>query len=544
MRNRLLSLAFPALAAGLLALQGCGPERTTGITTIGNTVAGVVVDDKGTLVANAEVRLIDPAYNPANDAAENGYTVVRTDAQGHFTIAKLKPGEYNLEVTKEGLAAFRKGIMLTKERLEDTLPKVELYKPGAITIVFGRSPVKLGGHFYMPGTTRHRPIDAAAQRIGSLTLPYVAKGHYASVFYQDPQDSTGTEVLAPRTLDIEPEDTVIMIPNADWAEVRKVTINTSATGANVATDVIDYPVLVRLTTPAFDFSKVRKDGADMRFLRPNGTVLPFYVSRYDSAEGAAEVWVKLDTVYGNSRTQSFYIFAGNPDSASMSDVKSVFPSYTGYAGLWHFDDAASLADAVGGNTAINHGAEGVDGVIGKAVRFRGSAWIDVPAKAFTGIARKLSISFWQKSGDTLQNQPGDIFGGMDASGEVVLRMHDPFGDTTVYWSAGGLDAAPLDRVEKKADAEAQNRSRWNYWALTKDADKGEMKIYLNGKVWASATGKTASIGPVQSFILSFSGTDAYAIDEFRVSRSVGTDDRIKLSYEVQKAGSVAIVIGK
>jgi hypothetical protein len=193
---------------------------------------------------------------------------------------------------------------------------------------------------------------------------------------------------------------------------------------------------------------------------------------------------------------------------------------------------------VGGNTAINHGAEGVDGIIGRAMRFRGAAWVDIPAKAFTGISKKISISFWQKSGDTLQNQPGDIFGAQDSSGNVVLRMHDPFGDTLVYWSAGG------DRVEKKTDAEAKSRTGWNFWSLTKDADKGEMKIYLNGKVWASATGKTAAIGLIQSFVLSFAGTDSYALDEFRISRSSGSDDRVKLSYETQRQGSTTVVIGK
>jgi hypothetical protein len=544
MKNLPQTSSLLAVASAMLLLSGCGPDRVSGITTIGNTVAGTVVDEKGTLVANAEVRLIDPAYNPSNDAAETGYTVVRTDAQGRFSIPKLVPGEYNLEVAKEGLAAYRKGIKLTKEKPEDTVPRVELQKPGAITVVFGRASVGLGGHFFMPGTTRHRRIDADAQRIGSLTLPYVAAGHYESVHYQAQEETTGSEVLAPRTLDIVPEDTVIMVPNANWAFVRKVTLNTTAAGANTAVDVIDYPVLVRLTAPTFDFTKVRGDGADLRFARPNGTTLPFYVSRYDSAEGAAEVWVKLDTVYANSKTQSFYVFAGNQDSASTSDVKNVFTSFTGYAGLWHFDNTAELTDAVGGHTAINHGAESVDGVIGKAVRFRGSAWVDVPAETFAGVTRKVSISFWQKSGDTLQNHPGDIFGGVDANGKVVLRMHDPFGDTTVYWSAGGLDAAPLDRLEKKPDTEAQNRSRWNYWVLTKDADKGEMKIYLNGKVWAIGTGKTASIGVVQSFTLSFSGTDSYALDEFRVSRSTGSDERIKLSYEMQKAGSTVIFIGK
>lgn len=542
MTFRSFSIRALAMTAGLSLFAGCTRQddgSTAGITTIGNTIAGTVVDDKGTLVANAEVRLIKPDYNPANDAAETGYTVVRTDANGQYQFTKIEPGTYNVEIAKEDQAAFIRGLVLTKDRPEDTVALAALYKPGAITIVFGRSGAKLGGHFFMPGTTRHRRIDTTAQRIGSLTLPYVAAGHYTSVQYQAAEDTFGVEVLEPRVLDVLPEDTLIMIPNTGWAIVRKVTLNTSATGANVAGDNYDFPVLVRLTAPGFDFSKVRKDGADIRFAKANGALLPYYISRYDSASGEAEAWVKLDTVYGATRTQSFYILAGNADSTAASDVKNVFPSATGYAGLWHFDNADNLADAVGGNDAINHGAESVDGIIGKAIRFRGSAWVDIPAKAFAGFSRKISISFWQKSGDTLQAQPGDIFGGQDAAGAVVLRMHDPFGDTTVYWAAGGTD-----RVEKKTDADAENRSRWNFWSLTKDADKGEMKIYLNGKVWQIATGKTASIGLIQSFVLSFAGTDSYAIDEFRLSRAAGSDDRVKLSYETQKAGTTAVIIGK
>jgi hypothetical protein len=526
----------------LLALSSCmtkDNDDQAGITTIGNTIAGTVVDDKGTLVANAEVRLIKPDYNAANDAAETGYVVGRTDANGQYHFEKLEPGTYNLEVAKEDQAAFIRGLVLTRDRPDDTAPKVELFKPGAITIVFGRSGAKLGGHFFMPGTTRHRRIDSTSQRLGSLTLPYVAAGHYTSVRYQGPEDTAGTEVLEPRSLDVTPQDTSIMIPNAGWAIVRKVTLNTSATGANVTGDNYDFPMLVRLRAPDFDFSKVRKDGTDIRFLKANGASLPYYISRFDSASGEAEAWVKLDTVYGATRTQSFYILAGNPDTTQdASNVKNVFPTSTGYAGFWHLDDETDLADVVGGNTAINHGAEGVDGIIGKAVRFRGSAWVDIPAKAFTGISKKISISFWQKSGDTLQNQPGDIFGGQDSSGNVVLRMHDPFGDTLVYWAAGG------DRVEKKTDAEAKSRTGWNFWTLTKDADKGEMKIYLNGRVWAGATGKTASIALIQSFVLSFSGTDSYALDEFRLSRSTGSDDRVKLTYETQRQGSTTVVIGK
>ena len=539
-----LSLKLSAVSL-LITVWLCGcanrNDDSAGITTIGNTVAGTVADDKGVLVANAEVRLINADYNPANDPSEVGYLTMRSDSTGHFRFKQLKAGTYNLEATREGYAGYLPGVKLTGDHAEETAPAVVLAKPGAITVVFGKVKVALGGHFCMPGTTRHRRLDSLDMRLGSLTLPYVGAGHYASLRYQAQEESSGTEVLAPRTLDIAPGDTVIVLAEMGWAQVRRININTTATGANVMGNVGDVPVLVHLNAANFDFSLVRKDGGDIRFAKPNGSRLPYELAQWDPEARTAEIWVKVDTVRGNTRQQSIYLLSGNPDSTDAADGKAVFGG--SIQGVWHFD-SASLGNSVGGEDALNHGATLVDGVSGKAVRFRGNAWLDMPAKAFAGINRRITISFWQKSGDTLQSQPGDILGATDSSGDVVLRMHDPFGDSTVYFQAGALDAAPLDKVEKKTDAEADDHTRWNHWMLSKDADKGEMKIYLNGKVWAFANGKTASIGRVQSFALSFSGTDAYALDEFRVLRVAVGDDGAKLAYEIQKPGATALTLGK
>lgn len=534
------SLALALTCATLLSACA-NREDHAGITTIGNTIAGTVVDDKGTLVANAEVRLLSSDYNPANDPSETGYATVRTDSAGHYVFRQVDLGAYNIEATREGYAAWLSGLKLTSERPDDTAPKIILAKPGAITVVFGRVKVQAAGRFYMPGTTRHRRLDGTDLRIGSVTLPYVGAGHYVALKYQAPEAAAGEEVLAPRALDVIPDDTVTVLAESGWAVVRKININTSATGANVTGNVADFPVLVRLNAANFDFSKVRKDGGDIRFTGPGGARLAYELAAWNPDAGTADAWVRLDTVFGNTKTQSIYLLAGSADSADASDARAVFAGST-TQGAWHFD-AANFADAVAGNSALNHGAEIVDGLSGKAVRFRGTAWMDMPAKAFDGIARKLTLTFWQKSGDTIQNQPGDIFGATDADGSVVLRMHDPFGDTTVYWQAGALGAAPLDKVEKHTDAEAENRSRWNQWTLVKDADKGDMKIWLNGKVWAAGVGKTASIGKVQSFALSFSGTDSYAIDEFRVLKAAASDDWVKLAFETQKAGTTAVTVG-
>src|SRR4051812_22110839 len=72
---RKIIFLFPA-ACSILGMYGCNGKEddgtSAGITTIGNTVAGRVLTNKGTEVPNAEVRLIPAAYNPVHDTLAEG----------------------------------------------------------------------------------------------------------------------------------------------------------------------------------------------------------------------------------------------------------------------------------------------------------------------------------------------------------------------------------------------------------------------------------------------------------------------------------------
>jgi hypothetical protein len=543
MRLKFLSLG---MLAGLFMACTSNDKPTAGITTIGNTVAGVVVDSKNELVVNAEVRLIGGNYNPVLDPTETGYRLGHTDEKGKYFFEKVEKGSYNVEAIRDGGGAFVKGIQLENGNGSGTVPNAMLTKPGAITIVFGTKDVQAGSAYFIPGTTRLVRVDSTARRIGLVTMQYVATGLYTSLHHILPGSTVGINILPMDFLQVIPDDTLVLSPYAPWKQVRRITINTSATGANLSTNLTDFPLLLRLNASNFDFRKVRKDGADIRFMKGNGVTLDYSVQTWDSLSSSAEVWVKLDTVFGANASQSFMLFSGNEDSLSRSQGSSVFTKAAGFNGIWHLDGLADLQDeSIGNHKARNHGAVAVNGVMGKAAHFAGTAWMDMPVEAFRNIGRKISISFWQNADDTLKPDNAYPFGGINAAGLVQLSMHGPYGNTLVSWTAGSLDsAANRDRIGKLPDAEAQKRSQWNQWTLTKDADKGEMKMFLNGKVWASEVGKTTSIDSLASFVLSFQGTEAYAIDEFTVSNLTRTDDWVKLTYETQKLNATAVKIGK
>lgn len=118
---RLGALAF-ALAASI-------PAWSQGTQTA--TIAGEVVDSKGTPIGNALVRLSSPALQ--------GERSLRTDGSGRFRAPLLPPGVYRLDVSKEG---FNPGIITQRVGLEQTFtPRIILKDVEGAVVEVVSSPV-------------------------------------------------------------------------------------------------------------------------------------------------------------------------------------------------------------------------------------------------------------------------------------------------------------------------------------------------------------------------------------------------------------------
>ena len=75
-----------------------------------------------------------------------------------------------------------------------------------------------------------------------------------------------------------------------WQYRKKITIDSTKIDA----DLTDFPVLVKLTSSNFDFSKARSDGFDIRFTDEGGLALLKYErERHDLTNQVAEYWVKI-----------------------------------------------------------------------------------------------------------------------------------------------------------------------------------------------------------------------------------------------------------
>ncbi|HAO99540.1 MAG TPA: hypothetical protein DCQ83_05800, partial [Fibrobacteres bacterium] len=131
---------------------------------------------------------------------------------------------------------------------------------------------------------------------------------------------------------------------SQWLNYKDITINTSAAGANVTGDVARYPLLVRLDSNSFTDFAVSGTKASIRFAR--GSVhLPYQVERWDSAGGnVAEIWVLVDSVYGNNSSQSIRMYWSSVGAGDSSSSSGVFNTSNNFQAVWHMNGATATSN--------------------------------------------------------------------------------------------------------------------------------------------------------------------------------------------------------
>lgn len=156
----------------------------------------------------------------------------------------------------------------------------------------------------------------------------------------------------------------------------------------------------------------------------------------------------------------------------------------------------------------------LDGTEDQHIEIQGSGVVHIE-EPFNEISSEITISLWQK-GDDVMPLNTTIFEGRDQNNQRQVNVHLPWSNGQVYWDCGNIGG--YDRINKQANA-SDFKNEWNHWAFTKNTATGSMKIYLNGNLWHSGTGKTKPIdlqelnigGGIVSSVPYFG-----KIDEFRV----------------------------
>ncbi len=184
----------------------------------------------------------------------------------------------------------------------------------------------------------------------------------------------------------------------------------------------------------------------------------------------------------------------------------------------------SAIDIEGEDTGNNFGIYALNGYNINSVN--GS--IEIPTTAFSSISEEISVSFWSFGNVKVQPVHNSILHGVDTEGNRQINLHLPWGNSSIYFDCGN-DGTGYDRIDKGASA-SEFKGSWSHWTITKNTGTGEMKIYLNGDLWHSGTGKTRLID-IQEFLLATNGNPSRSyfgnIDEVRIWDTELSEQTIK-----------------
>jgi hypothetical protein len=253
-----------------------------------------------------------------------------------------------------------------------------LNAPGSIKLDLPANIDATNGYVYIPGTTIFAALKGTN---GKVILDSVPAGTIPQIVYGVHGDGSVREQLV-NTLAVVPGDTAVSA-FAGWRYSRRIFLNTSQSGANVASTVMRFPVLIRLRAPAFNFAQAGSGGGDIRFVKSDGSQLTFEIEQWDPALGAAAVWVKVDTVFGNDSSHYIKMLWGNGYAAAVSNSGAVFDTAEGFEGVWHLGQLAVDATKNHFDGAVTDSSPtSTIGAIGGCARFNGTSnFIKIPGTA-------------------------------------------------------------------------------------------------------------------------------------------------------------------
>ncbi|HKP98473.1 MAG TPA: DUF2341 domain-containing protein [Fibrobacteria bacterium] len=541
-----------AAALGLAAwlFQACGERVASGgdATETGNArVAGQVVREDGLPMAGAEVAILPSDFIPLGAAAVPDSQKDTTDGRGHYRFTRLKEGRYNLMVqhreTRTRSILF--GIRLEADSVN--VPEDTLHAPGAMSVPLPETSDSGVGYIYIPGTTYRKRIDSELRIAGSVVLDSLPPGIMPSVVYAKGESDARTLVIA---TEVAVRESALSQVNAyaAWAHSAKLAMNTSKSGTETTRDQRDFPLLVRLSAPAFDFSAAAPGGADLRFAKADGTPLPREIESWDAQAGRAEIWVRVDTVRADAATQFITMHWGKADAAAPRNRRPVFDTTAGFSAAWHLSEEAAGAvskglykDATGaGNDGDDHLSNASRaGVIGYGHHVDSGEYILSP-KASPGLrlASAFTISVWYRS----------TCKGCGSAGGDVISIGDNFGlrirsDSLVhlwYWPATPPSALGWYEV----DARRGEYTDGNWHQAFGTFDGAVLRLYVDGN-------EVGNIAAPQGVGLQFPLNVTFGkhgnvkqgyeyagdLDEAQVHAAVRDPDWIKLSFENQKSGA-------
>ncbi len=335
-----------------------------------------------------------------------------------------------------------------------------------------------------------------------------------------------------------------------WTHSTTIRFNTTENGADIRSDLYNFPVLIRLNNTKLDFTQAQSNGEDIRFTKSDNTQISYEIERWDAISELAEIWVLIDTVYGNGDSQTIKMYWGKSDAVDSSNGADVFETAMNFTGVWHLNEDGNNNNPGYFDATSNHNdgqgnsmetTSDVSGIIGIAQDFDGTSdYIEVPDDT-TLKPINITVSAWIKP-DTWEK----IFESI-----VSKEKSDNPWPSFDFRRDNNSNAIQVHLAEdsEQGYALANNvvTGTWQHVAFTYDGET--ILIYQNGIQTGSNTAPSGELAPTSSVLRiaanSYMSTREFdgVIDEVRISSIPRSADWIKACFENQREYQTLICIG-
>ncbi|MCA9081376.1 MAG: DUF2341 domain-containing protein, partial [Planctomycetaceae bacterium] len=274
-----------------------------------------------------------------------------------------------------------------------------------------------------------------------------------------------------------------------WGARQRLSIN------NVAgtEDLTEFPILVTLDATRIDYSRTHSNGADLRFVDPDGTLLDYEIESWNP-NGKSYIWVKVPQIDANSGSDYLWMYYDNSAAVDAQNSAGVWSN--GYAGVWHLNDdlssgstiADSTANAKDGVATNLSGTDQVNGITGGALDFDGvSESIRIASSATDALAisgTQLTLEGWiQRNGDSV-----------DTMAWLGRQLGVSTDDAYLMGQAANVSGRPFVNVSAGVTTGSSTDVPQDQWFhMTGVFDNGTLSLYQDGVLLNQITGLPTSL---------------------------------------------------
>jgi len=262
--------------------------------------------------------------------------------------------------------------------------------------------------------------------------------------------------------------------NEEWGARAKITIDTTTSGADIHAGADEVPVLVRLHSGNLDFSRIKEDGSDIRFVAADDkAMLKHHIELIDITDEMALIWVRAPKITAASKADFFWMYYDNRKAPRAEDPKGTYDK--NYVTVFHFSETEGMpkdSTGYGNNASAFSGSLGLPAMVGKGVTLGGGAdKIVIQSNPTLDISGGFTFSAWVRANTAqadaylLYREEGDkaITVGIDKT-RLYCRLKSGKEDTLM---------TPVANSEITL-------GQWHHVAVSSQ-HQGKLVLYIDGK---------------------------------------------------------------